>query len=137
MDVRELIPKHKHDFDRTKELKKLDKDTIRPIIAELLVWLQDGNWPVATEIRDILLPFNQELVPHIKTILQTNDGEWKFFLLTVLVRELPPTTVSELRQDLIDIAYNHNPSKSDRASEVDEISIELLKMLDDSNAVDA
>ena len=44
MDVRDLIPQHKSDFERTKKLKKLDKATIRPIIPELLVWLQDGNF---------------------------------------------------------------------------------------------
>lgn len=92
-----------------------------------MVWLQDGNWPVSSEIRDILLPFNKELVPHIKSILRTNDGDWKYFLLIGLVRDLPKETISELRQELFDIA--HSPSESDKASELDETASEILAMI--------
>lgn len=111
-----------------KERKNIEKDKIRPIIPELLVWLQDGNWPVATEVRDILLPLDKELLPHIRSILKTNDSEWKFFLLTCLVSGLPKDTISELRHDLFDIA--HNPSVSDKASEVDVAARNTLDMID-------
>lgn len=128
MDIKDLIPQHKFDFERTEKLKQLDKNIIRPIISDLLIWLQDGNWPIFAEVRDILLPFNKELVPHIRYIFKTNDADWKYFLLSGLVRVLPKETLAEMRQDLSHIAYN--PSETDKASGVHETAKEILSTID-------
>ncbi|WP_392397657.1 DUF5071 domain-containing protein [Paenibacillus tuaregi] len=40
-------------------------------------------------MENILLRFDEELIPHIHKVLQTNDGQWKYFLLEGLVNRLP------------------------------------------------
>jgi hypothetical protein len=128
LDARDLIPLHKMDHERIVKLNKLDREHIRTIIPELMLWLQDGNWPVFPGVRDILLPLGKELIPHIKYVLGTNDGDWKFFVLTGLVRELSTEAIAELEQELFEIA--NNPTESEKASGVDEIAKELLRKID-------
>ncbi|HEY8931382.1 MAG TPA: DUF5071 domain-containing protein [Mucilaginibacter sp.] len=86
MDVRELIPKHADDQKAIDGLKKLPFEQIKPIVPDLLVWLQDMNWPVARPIAGILEPFVDQIVPEIITILKTDDGMWKYWILTCLIK---------------------------------------------------
>lgn len=128
MNVRELIPQHKMDHEKTARLKKVEKDHLISIIPELMKWLQDGNWPVFPEVRDILIPLDRALLPSIKYVLGTNDGDWKYFVLSGLVSQLSRETIEELKQELSTIAYY--PSESDKASEVDDIAKEILNQID-------
>ena len=50
VDIKELLPRGKHDFERVDLLKKVERDALRPIIPELLKWLQDTNWPISAEV---------------------------------------------------------------------------------------
>lgn len=124
MDVRKLIPKDKSDFDRVKKLKECNKDTLRAIIPELLIWLQDINWPIASEISNILIQFDEELIPHIRTILNSDDTIWKYWILTKIVSRITLGARAELRQDLIRLS-NH-PKPDEVAEGMDELAQELL-----------
>jgi hypothetical protein len=62
-DVRDLLPRDKHDFERVEQLKTQPLVNLRSILPELFVWLQDGNWPISDPIADILLEFQNELLP--------------------------------------------------------------------------
>jgi hypothetical protein len=86
MNIRELIPEHKDDQKVLEELKKLSFEEIKPIIPDLLEWLQDMNWPIAGPVAEILKPFSDSIVPEIINILKTNDGPWKWGALTTLAR---------------------------------------------------
>lgn len=61
MDIKELIPKHKDDQKVIAGLKKLSFDELKPIIPELLEWMQDMNWPIA----DILKAFADRMIPEL------------------------------------------------------------------------
>ena len=69
-----LIPKHKDDQEVIENLRKLSFEEIKPIIPDLLEWLQDINWPIAGPVADILKPFSNNIVPDIIKILRTDDG---------------------------------------------------------------
>ncbi len=86
MDINELIPKHKDDQKVIDGLKRLSFDELKPIIPELLEWLQDGNWPIAWPVAQILKPFADKITPEIINILKTNDGIWKNNILGYLAR---------------------------------------------------
>lgn len=86
MDIRQLIPKHKDDQKVIEQLKKLSFDEIRPIVPDLLEWLQDINWPIASPIAEVLRPFIDKIASDIINILKTNDGIWKLWTLTTLLR---------------------------------------------------
>lgn len=93
MNIRELVPKHKDDQDVIQGLKNLTFEEIRPIVPELLEWLQDINWPIAGPVAEVLNPFSDQLVPDILKILKTNDGLWKLWILTTLVRNTKDQTL--------------------------------------------
>lgn len=86
IDNRDLIPKHKFDQKVIGRLKTLSFEQLKPIIPDLLEWLQDMNWPIARPIADILKPFADRLTPEIIKILKTDDGMWKLWVLINLAR---------------------------------------------------
>jgi len=126
-NIRDLIPRDKHDLDRVGQLENQPLDHLRVILPELLKWLQDGNWPISQPIEDILKKFSYELLPYIREILNSNDVGWKYFLLEGLVRKLPNGVLRELEPDLRRII--NSPTKDEKTEEVDEIAIELIERL--------
>lgn len=86
MDIRELIPKHKGDIEVIERLRELSFEEIKPIVPDLLEWLQDVNWPIAGPVAEVLEPFGDLLAPDILRILQTDDDIWKLWTLSALAR---------------------------------------------------
>jgi len=86
MNIRKLIPKHKDDQEVIEGLKKLSFEEIKPIVPDLLEWLQDMNWPIARPVADVLEKYSDQLVPDILKILKTNDGIWRLWVLMHLAR---------------------------------------------------
>ncbi|MFB6457107.1 DUF5071 domain-containing protein [Chitinophaga sp. Hz27] len=123
MDIRELIPKHKDDQEVIEALKKLSFEEIKPIVPDLLTWLQDINWPIAARIAEVLKPFSDRLVPDILTVLKTNDGIWKLWILTNLVRSTKDET---LLKELERIAKH--PTKDEIEEEVNVEAIAILNV---------
>lgn len=87
MELIELIPKDKHDHDSIDKLEKLSYEEIKPIIPNLLEWLQDMNWPVASSVADVLRPFKENFTHEIIKILNTNDRMWEFWILINFCRD--------------------------------------------------
>ncbi|MGW9570914.1 DUF5071 domain-containing protein [Paenibacillus terrae] len=125
ININELIPRDKDDFERVGLLKKQSIEKLKPILPELLEWLQDGNWPVAEPIENVLLNFEEELIPYIRRIFRTNDGCWKYFLLHGLIRKLPDYTLKELKADLNRML--NAPTEDEKQEELNDILIELLE----------
>ncbi|MNL13746.1 hypothetical protein D3C87_1346630 [compost metagenome] len=97
MDIKALIPKNKFDEEVIDGLKALSFDQLKPIIPELLEWLQDMNWPIARPIADILEPHVDRMVPELIKIFKTNDGMWKLWILINLARHTKdPLLLSEI-----------------------------------------
>nr|WP_020615524.1 DUF5071 domain-containing protein [Paenibacillus daejeonensis] len=63
MNPSEIIPQHKSDFEKVEIIKMLDLKDIKPILPDLLEWLQDANWPIAKPIEDIVLHFKRSWCP--------------------------------------------------------------------------
>ncbi|RXZ77430.1 DUF5071 domain-containing protein [Paenibacillaceae bacterium] len=124
MDILGLIPTHKSDFQNVEKLKGLDIKLVKPIIPELLEWLQDMNWPIANDIEDLLINFQKDLVPYIRNVLNTKDGTWKYFLLHGLVKRLPDNILLILKPDLERMYIN--PTDDEKYEELDDILQELL-----------
>lgn len=127
LNIRKMIPKHKLDFDSIDKLKEFDKDILRPIVPDLFEWLQDLNWPISTGISDILLQFENELIPYIREILNSDDSCWKYSILIRLIDRMNPKDKFELIQDLERLS--DKPSLNDKEEYVDEIAKEILDWL--------
>ena len=121
MEIKNLIPKSKSDYTVIEGLKKLSFEEIKPIIPDLLEWLQDINWPIPNSISDVLKPFADKLTPYLLKILKTNDGTWKLWILTVFGRQ---TKDECLLKEIGRIAKF--PTKDEIA---DEVNIEAIAIL--------
>jgi hypothetical protein len=98
-NIRLLIPKDKHDQTAIPHLKKLSFEQLKPIVPDLLEWLQDMNWPVAKPIADILEPFVDEMTIEIVAILKSDDAMWKFWVMAVLLRKTTnPLLLNEIKR---------------------------------------
>jgi hypothetical protein len=78
MDVKELIPKDKFDEEAAKKLLQYSYEEIKPIVPQLLEWIQDGHWPVAEHVRKFLKTIHSNITPEIILILKDNDEQWKY-----------------------------------------------------------
>lgn len=124
---KDLIPRNKNDFKRVEKLKNLDRNNILPLLPDLLVFTQDMNWPIATDILEILLTFPIEIVPHIQDVLSSDDDNWKWFILHFLISELPVESKVHFKEYLKRVA--EKPTKSELAEELPEIANKILKAI--------
>ena len=87
--IQKLIPSNKFDDSHINELKQLSHDEIRPILPNLLEWIQDYNWPIAKQILSILLQHEDDVTPLVLEILQkSTDSMWKYWLMNLYIPQL-------------------------------------------------
>ncbi|AKG36169.1 DUF5071 domain-containing protein [Paenibacillus durus] len=123
-DLLNRLPRDKHDFERVNDLKKLDKEELILLIPNLLMWLQDINWPIAIEISKLLLTIPEEVIPYVKDVLQGDDDIWKEWYLRYFVMHLPIELRQQLQEQIQRIAYK--PTKGEKIEEVHITARELL-----------
>ncbi|MDK8192278.1 DUF5071 domain-containing protein [Paenibacillus sp. UMB7766-LJ446] len=127
MDIREWLPRDKHDVKAIRKLSKCSDAELKKIIPELMEWLQDGNWPISKSVEDLLLRFGEELIPHIQNVFKTKDPQWEYFMLSGLISRLPSQYLIILKDDLERILKN--PTKSETLEELDEVIVPLLNKI--------
>lgn len=121
------IPKNKHDFDSLFKLKELSRSEVVPLLPNLMEWIQDMNWPIATEVENMLLKYPDEIVPLIKNVLATNDNVWKYWCLEILVKRLPEQSIMLLKCELVSLIQS--PTDGEKLEELDKIADEILHLL--------
>ncbi|WP_339310056.1 DUF5071 domain-containing protein [Paenibacillus sp. FSL k6-2145] len=131
MDIRECLPRDKFDYEAVRKLSEFSDVELKVIIPELMEWLQDGNWPISKPVEDLLLRLGEDLIPHIKDVLQTQDPQWEYFILVGLIDRLPVSHLSMLRSDLVRIL--ESPTPSEVLEELDEVIVELLEKMKETN----
>ncbi|UEG54501.1 DUF5071 domain-containing protein [Mucilaginibacter daejeonensis] len=125
MDVRALMPKDKFDDSGIADLKKLSFDDVKDMIPDLLVWLQDMNWPVAFSVAEVLRPFTDKITPQIVDILRSNDEMWVYWILNNIARySSDPLVVAEIER------IRKFPTKGEIENGIDELATEILLELD-------
>ena len=86
-DLKSQLPKHKSDLEAAQKMIDLGWPAVEPVIGELLEWLQDYNWPIAKSLAPFLSSIGEPLVPYLRTILDTTDHDWKYWILELLVKK--------------------------------------------------
>lgn len=127
-DLKRYLPRDKHDFERVTELEKLDKSKIILLIPQLLEWLQDINWPIAMDVAKLLLQYPKETIPHVKSVLTSNDDIWKEWCLRYFVKALPDELITNFKPDLIRISSN--PTRGEVLEEVNETAQMILRSIE-------
>lgn len=123
-----LIPESKFDFGAIQRLQQLEPQQLIPILPELLVWLQDINWPVAIPMSKILLTVPNEIVPHVRDVLHTDDTEWIEWCLQYIVGLLPVALIRKLEPEIRRIA--DSPTQWEYETESHITAQEILDTLD-------
>lgn len=118
MESTHLIPRDKFDIDAVRRAGVTGYPAIGPVLGELLEWLKDGNWPVAVELVPVLADVGEPLVPHLLGILRGDDAVWKYWILTMLVKQLDAGTRGMLMEECRRIA--EQPTDEEAAEGVDE-----------------
>ncbi|MGO3346489.1 MAG: DUF5071 domain-containing protein [Marinomonas sp.] len=120
-----IVPRDKCDIEACKQLAVATDSQVLVALPELLEWLQDLNWPVAGHIivRVSLLEVN--LDAFLLPILTSTDDDWKYWILSGLMPELPGR-LSTLMIDQL-VRMRDQPTVSEQKEEVDIESRALLE----------
>ncbi|WFR65320.1 DUF5071 domain-containing protein [Paenibacillus amylolyticus] len=127
MDIRELLPRDKFDFEAVSKLNEFGNEELKGIIPELMQWLQDGNWPISRPVEDLLLRLGEDLIPHIKDVLKSQDSTWEYFILVGLIDRLPLSHLSMLQTDLLRIL--ESPTHDEKLEGLNAVIVELLEKM--------
>lgn len=76
------IPKDKFDVEA---LDDFDLLYLLEHQSEILVWLQDYNWPIAKVLSKLIQPYILDLEDSIIEILKSNDLEWKCNIIGAVI----------------------------------------------------
>ena len=124
MELSDCIPAHKYDTTAVENAAALGFPAINTILADLLEWVQDGNWPIAQGLFDLLALAGPDIVPHIEAIFDGDDEEWKYFVIHGLVKNLTPDVAGVLRPSVLRMA--HHPTDGEKVAGVDEAARDVL-----------
>lgn len=123
-----IIPQDKYDTESVERAKAIGFPALNQHIPQYLEWLQDGNWPVATPVTELLLDSGPEIIPQIIDILRGNDEPWSYFLVVGLIQDFKtqrPDYFEALKPELNRI--KNNPTKTEIIECIHEMVVELLK----------
>eukprot|EP01064_Diplonema_japonicum_P004928 TRINITY_DN13265_c0_g1_i1.p2 TRINITY_DN13265_c0_g1~~TRINITY_DN13265_c0_g1_i1.p2 ORF type:complete len:131 (+),score=27.44 TRINITY_DN13265_c0_g1_i1:52-444(+) len=116
MSEMKIVPENKHDDVACANLLRAGDEEVLEKIDELLEWQQDMNWPVAAEVCSRLSRLGVKLQAAVQRVLETDDGMWKYFLLTNLIPTAGPDLIRSLSPTLARTLKH--PTQSDRENDV-------------------
>ena len=123
--IQTLVPKHKSDwdFDKATNILWYKYKEIKPIIPQLLTWLQDINWPVAKPISAYLQPMLPDILEELKPILLGEDDVWKYNILNAFFVK-PQSSYWKMIAPIIE-RMTFNPTENETKEEVDRLAMEI------------
>ncbi len=118
-DIKKLIPEHKMDRTTIEKLKCINDEDMKVILYDLLFWLSDFNWPIASEIMQVISKRDKIITPYLKHILNNdqNNDELKYWVIRKLLPELPSYVHIDIYNDLKRVAYD--ATENEKYEEVD------------------
>jgi hypothetical protein len=123
MDKGSIIPKHKADLETAERLMDYRYEDIRTVVPDLLMWMQDMNWPVAGPVSRFLKTITRQITDELLLVLKGNDEEWKYWCLLSFFtdeKEIDNRIVSEIERIV------EQPTKAEVEAEVYDIALVIL-----------
>ena len=124
MNLDTCVPTDKFDEAAVARAACLGYPAINPILPDLLEWLQDINWPVAPGVAKLLSKAGAEIAPHINAVFKSDDGIWKYWVLTTLAEHLEGEVWALIEPEVVRLS--RSPTPDDTAEEVDVVARECL-----------
>lgn len=125
MNLADCLPKDKFDHDAVMRAVRIGYPGINPILPDLLVWLQDINWPVAQDLVLLLKDAGTGIAPHINTILNSTDSSWKYYVVSYLCESVNNDVWALIEPNLVRLA--NEPNKRDVEEEVHLVAANVLE----------
>ena len=119
-----LVPKSKSDLETANRAVAAGYPAVKPVLGELVEWLQDYNWPVAHVLAPFLAEIGLPLVPHIDHVFSTTDETWKYWVIECLISH-NDDLFEQYKQKLIQFA--EQPTDGDRYHELDDVARVVLE----------
>jgi hypothetical protein len=120
-----IVPAHKSDDAACAALSAAGDDAVIARLEELLVWLQDLNWPVAHRVEARIKSLGPALIGPVRAVLNGADDVWKWSLVASLLPQVDGALVEALRPELARIA--ERPSFGEAENGVDEAVRDLWR----------
>jgi hypothetical protein len=98
-------------------------DEVRPIIPDLLIWLQDMNWPVARPVANYLVTIKEYMTFEILEVLKGDDDLWKYWVLLEFYSEEKPNDLQTIQ--VLERMANH-PTYGEKENDIDQIAKNIL-----------
>jgi hypothetical protein len=92
-------PHDKHDFASLEPIEASEPSTWVHLVPELLIWLQDPNWPISGRVKEVLLLNPTAVIDPIRLVLEGDDEGRQSNCLDLVLR-LPRDAQGMLRSDL-------------------------------------
>lgn len=128
MDAKKLIPKDKFDDSTISKLIELDDESFKEISDDILEWMADMNWPIASDMVDIVILKQDIMVDSIVEVFKGQDDIWKYWIIVKILPSIRKENLISILPYLNDI--KENPTKNEIAEEVYSETITLLNNLD-------
>lgn len=125
MDRENIIPENKHDISVIKNIEKASKKDIEQFLPELFEWIKDINWPVAPKLAEILVNFDELIIPFLKNIIKNPDSVDELSFYYIMLPLLNETQILLLINDLEIIV--EKPTKLEKELEYDILIQEFLQ----------
>jgi hypothetical protein len=125
INISDLIPKDKLDLATANAAGDAGYPAVAPILAELLAWLQDCNWPVAHVLAPFLASIGEPLVPHVAKIMESDDYVWKYWMIGAIMRHSPDVARS-FRSELERLV--NSPTQVEAHEQLDQLAAEVLEL---------
>ena len=122
-DLTNLVPRDKFDSERADAAIQAGFPAIEPVIADILWWIADMNWPVARQLEPFLSSIGFPLAPYLRPILASDDYIWIYNALGLMKGHAD--LANALRPELERLA-ERTPKDKDE-DDVPELAMELLR----------
>lgn len=95
----QFLPQNKYDTTSIQKLDSLLPIEINKIAFELLSWIQDLNWPIASPMSSFIIKKQKVFIPAIKKALlaEQEDAIWKHVIITRLFPYFHAQTLNKLK----------------------------------------
>lgn len=125
MNVKDLVPKDKHDISNINKLYNLSDEEMKPIVYDLLEWIQDYNWPVAQELVPLLKEREDIIFPYMSDILRGDDFMWKYWIMDLIIPDFSIEHKNALKDDILVLI--NDPDIDEDTESIREIAKECYK----------